>query len=252
MDMQKLRNDPDAVAIDKDGRFHMLCVWRHDRDGSFAPLWAITTSARTALANMLDRLDNVRQDERLSDRAKQDDEKKVARGALAEMGEQQRRLNQIISQQDQERLKIAKVPPADAAQAVVDIGIAEYFRTLTGDARSKLLSEMVAGSQPRVAEALLRLPTVLFGIDPQLKDTIESNAIARRAPDQVRALQQMSGAIRTTQLALTRAVDLVVGNSGLTLEDRMVSLGDGAWQEHVKDGSSGALAALASRYGVSA
>lgn len=249
-DLTNLRNDPDAVAIDNGNSYHLLAVWRHPRDEAFSPLWEIALAARTAVANMLDRLENVRQNDRLSDRAKQEDEREIARRTLADLGEQQRRLNKATDDLNAKRMRLAEVPPADAAQATVDVAIASFFRELTGDARSALLAEMVAGSQPRIVEALLRLPTVMFGITEKLAATIEGNAIVRRAPEQARHLQQMDEALSTAQLALTRAVALVNDSSGLTLEDRMVSLGSGAWQAHVKDGAPGALAALARRFGV--
>ena len=115
-----LRNDPDGLAVEHGGQFHYLGHWRHPRDGKFARLWQVAVGARADVATMLERLDLVRLDARLSDAAKRDDEKDLARKALRELGDRQRVISDEAAKIDAERLKLAEVPPADAAQAVVE------------------------------------------------------------------------------------------------------------------------------------
>ncbi len=245
-----LRNDPDALSIEHGERFFFLASWRFPRGDKFAALWNAAINARASVANFLDRLNSVRANARLSDAARADDEKDAARKALAELGDQQRALNRELERLDTERLKLASVAPADAAQAVIDVALAQHFRGLTGHERDQLAASMVSGAEPRMVDAVLRLPAVLFGITPELRAVIESNAIEARAPEAVRDLQMRGEAARTTQMVLSRCVALVVEHSALSLEDRMVGLGAEAWQPHVRDGAPAAMAALARRYGV--
>lgn len=252
MDMNetKRHNDPDALTIEHGGKFVFLAAWRSPRADKFAPLWNAAVNARTSVANLLDRLDTIRANERLSDSARADDEKQAARAALAELGNQQRVLNAQAEQIGTERRKLAQVPQADAAQAVVDVALAQHFRSLPASEREQMAAALVSGAEPRMVDAVLRLPATLFGLSQELRAVIESNAVARARPDAVGELKQLGEAINTLQMLLNRCVALVLEHSALTLEERMVGLGAGAWQPHVRDGSAAALGALARRYGV--
>ena len=245
-------NDPNGIAIEHENAFYYLAHWRHPRDGKFSPLWNIAISARTDAANLLDRLDLIRLDARLSDTAQATDSKAAALSSLQDLGKRQRALNTEIDRHQAERLNLAQVVPADAAQAVIDVALADFFRATNDREREALLAALVGGSEPRMVDAVLRLPGLLFGLTPQVRASIESNAIARNAPDTVRELRELSEAAATTQTVIRKAVELVTQNAALTLQERMVSLGDGAWQPHVKDGGHEPLAALAKRYGVAA
>jgi hypothetical protein len=254
MDMNdtKRRNDPDSLTIEHGAKFYYLAAWRHPRTDSFALLWKAAVNARTAVANLLDRLDTIRANDRLSDRARADDEKAAAREALAELGTQQRMLNGQAERIGAERRKLAVVPQADAAQAVVDVALAAHFRSLSAAEREQMNAALVSGAEPRMVDAVLRLPATLFGLSQELRAVVESNAVARAKPEAVGELKQLGEAINTAQQVLNRCVSVVLEHSALTLEERMVGLGSGAWQPHVRDGNAAALGALARRYGVEA
>ena len=242
------RNDLDEVTIENGGKFYFLASWKHPRDGDFGILWNIAMNARAATANMLDLLENIRMNERLSDEAKRDDSKEVAMKALTTLGAQQRKLNEFEAGVDNERLKLAQIPDADAAQAVVDVALADYFRALSGENRMGMIAELAAGSQARMVDAVLRLPAVLFGLTDEVRSVIEANAIARRAPDEVRILADKAQAVRMTQQVISKCVKIVTQSSMLDMQEQITSLGRDAWQPHVRGGAPDAMAALANRY----
>ena len=243
-----LRNNPDSIAITHGTQFHYLAHWAHARDGEFSFLWHAANSARTEGARFFTRRDAVLADQRLSDSAKREDEKKIALDILHSLGQLQRNLNDAIAGHDAERQHLAQVQPSkDPAQMLLDIELARSFRDLSPGDRKAMMGMLVDGREPRMVDAIMRLPALLFGISPEALDVIRSNAIARSHPEDVGRLQELHAAAQTTQRVISRVVALVTDASSLTLQERMISLGDGAWQRHV-DGNADALRVIADRY----
>lgn len=245
-----LRNDPNTLAIEHGEQFHYLAHWRHPRDGAFSALWSIVVSTRAKTASFFTRRDNVLADSRLSDAAKRDDEKQIAIDTLRGLGIEQRDLNQAIAAHDNERQRLAQVQDTDSLQMQLDIEIARYFRALPPSERDALIATLVAGREPRMVDAVIRLPTRLFGVTEEMAGIIRANAIERKAPAEVARLRELHEASQTTQFVIARSVDLVTNSSALTMQERMSALGKDAWQTHVKDGAPDALEALAKKYQV--
>jgi hypothetical protein len=246
----QLRNDPDSIAIEHGEQFFYLAHWRHPRDGAFAGLWSIVVSTRAKAASFFSRRANVLADSRLSDTAKKDDEKQLAIETLRALGSEQRDLNQAIASHDTERRRLAQVPAADSAQMLLDIELARYFRSLTEPEREALVGALVSGRESRFVDAVMRLPTRLFGLTEEMAGIIRAHAIERKAPAEVERLRELHAAAQTAQRVIAKSVEIITNSSALTLQERMAALGKDAWQIHIKDGAPDALEALARKYQV--
>ena len=245
-----LRNNPDSIAIEHGEQYLYLAHWRHARDGAFSALWSIVVSARAKTASFFTRRQNVLADPRLSDSARKDDERNIAIDTLRGLGVEQRDLNQAVAGHDAERQRLAQVQAADSAQTLLDIEVARYYRGLTSSERDALIAMLVDGREPRMVDAVIRLPTRLFGMSEEMAGIIRSNAIERKAPAEVARLRELHEASRTTQRCISKCVEIITNSSALTLQERMQALGKDAWQVHVKDGAPNALEALANKYQV--
>lgn len=257
MNTTDMRNHPDALTVEDDStspvRFYHLATWSHPRADDFAPLWSAANDARGALRGYFVKRRDILANARLSAAAQQDDIREAALVALRELGGYQRRLNDAVERIDARRLKLADVAPADAATTVLDVAIGDYLRSLQGvqgDARERFLAGLVSGAEPRAVEAVLRLPTFLTGLSPELLAVVHKAAIERAEPQEVLKLDQLAKAVGTAQHVLTRAFELISGSVSLQLGETIRAAGSDAWKALVKmpTGDPEVAAAIARRH----
>lgn len=254
MNTTDMRNHPDALTVEDDStspvRFYHLATWSHPRADDFAPLWSAANDARGALRGYFVKRRDILANARLSAAAQQDDIREAALVALRELGGYQRRLNDAVERIDARRLKLADVAPADAAAAVVDLAIGDYLRGLQGDARERFLAGLVSGAEPRAVEAVLRLPTFLTGLSPELLAAVRNAAIERAEPQEVLKLDQLGKAVATAQHVLVRCFELISGSVAMELGDLIRAAGGDAWKDLVKmpTGDPEVAAAIARRH----
>ncbi len=238
-------NDPDALTVEDEWSKSMqyLAHWRHDRAGDFNALWEAANGARGTLRGFVTKRGNISTDTRLSDVAKQDDVRKAAVNALTELGGRQRALSTAIEATNSRRMALAKVKDPTPADAVYDVEVGRYLRSLQGDARQAFVRDLMTGAEPRAVEAVLRQPAFLTGLTPQMLGIIRSAAVERAHPEEAEKLKALDEAAQTAQRVLQKVAQTISSEVKLEPDELMAAYGDGSWQ-HFMDGLD-ALAANA-------
>lgn len=107
-----------------------------------------------------------------------------------------------------ERAKLAAVKPYapdDAVTVQIDLALAAHLRSLAGQEREKFTASLMDGSNPSAVNAVLRLPPVLTGLSNELLALVETRAIERANPGQVREFQDLAQSARRAQEVLREA-----------------------------------------------
>lgn len=116
---------------------------------------------------------------------------------------------------------------------MIDCAIAQRLLALSNDmqAMGTVRSNLMAGADPRVVTAVLRMPTFLTGLSERFVARVAAEEVRRRAPREADQMEQLGEALEETQRALRNAythINLAVPN--LPMGDQQQAMGDGAWQ----------------------
>lgn len=163
--------------------------------------------------------DEVMQDPLLSDagkEAKLKDFRLRALDTLALQLEGVEKFEQGIQRAEDELYRVPELHPQNAADAIIDSEIREYFRGLNATQRTKILNEMkVSDQHERMEVALLRAP--YGGVDWQTKDVRESwNERRRQAnPTAAHAIQVFKDQLEWGRRAMSFIAGIGLRSCGL-------------------------------------
>lgn len=245
--------DPNSLVLDRKtaGGEKYLATWKWPRDGDFSALWHAANSAVNESSAYFLARESINSDVDLSDSGKKSRLEAVAKNRLAEIGRAQKSLNQATEDIATQGRALAAVRPYGAgpeaaAMAVLDAEIARALRELPTEQRDKIARGLLSGQDPRVTEAVLRLPSFVTGISENMRVHIEAAAIRREHPEAVKKQEQLSDAARGAQAVLRGAAAQLLDHSGLDLQAQLAALG-GDWRGILR-GPGDAMDALARKY----
>ncbi|WP_371233613.1 hypothetical protein ACAW63_10915 [Pseudomonas sp. QE6] len=163
--------------------------------------------------------DSVMKDPLLSEagkEAKLKDFRLRALDTLAIQLEGVEKFSEGIQRAEEELYRVPELHPQNAAEAIIDREIRDYFRGLSANEKTKILNEMKASPKyERMEIALLRAPYI--GVDWQTKDVRESwNERRRQAdPAAAHAIQVFKDQLEWGQKAMSFIAGIGVKSCGL-------------------------------------
>jgi hypothetical protein len=210
------------------GKERIVGLWRHPEDGKFAEAFRFAREARSHVEGLQIAHMNINSDDRLSDSAKAGDRYKAAKERLHFIGQLQRGLDTLRSQHLERASRLTAVPPyrdSDAVAVQIDLALAAQLREMEPAARNAAL---LAGTHQVFVNAALRLPRELTGISADWHARVLKEAITRAHPREAQEVEDLTQAIEDAQEAIRVAFDIIQGDSGMSLGDKVEAAGESA------------------------
>ncbi|WP_060546637.1 hypothetical protein [Pseudomonas sp. NBRC 111136] len=210
------------------GKERIVGLWRHPEDGKFAEAFRFAREARNHVEGLQIAHMNINGNDRLSTTAKAEDRYKASKERLQFIGQLQRGIDTLRSQNLERASRLAAVPPyrdSDAVSVQIDLALAAQLRAMEPAARNAAL---IAGTHQVFVNAALRLPRELTGISADWHARILKEAIARAHPREAQEVEDMTQAIEDAQEAVRVAFDIIQSDSGMSLVDKVEAAGDSA------------------------
>lgn len=209
-----------------DGKEHLLAVWPDDLiAGDTAPIRTIVTNAARILEDFGRVAERIRGDERLSATAQVEDQRAAATERLKQMATQQKALNEAAQKLSDRRNALLAVEPyrdGDHAAVAIDLALAEQLR---GADAAYLSSVLVLGTNPRLLQAIVRLPAELTGLSEDIKRAAIRNAAFHDKPVEASAVDNLGDAIEHAQAGLTRAFRVLATLGGVDFAEQHALVG---------------------------
>jgi hypothetical protein len=210
------------------GKERIVGLWRHPEDGKFAEPFRFAREARNHVEGLQIAHMNINGNDRLSTTAKAEDRYKASKERLQFIGQLQRGIDTLRSQNLERASRLAAVPPyrdSDAVSVQIDLALAAQLRAMEPAARNAAL---IAGTHQVFVNAALRLPRELTGISADWHARILKEAIARAHPREAQEVEDMTQAIEDAQEAVRVAFDIIQSDSGMSLVDKVEAAGESA------------------------
>lgn len=208
------------------GQDRILAIWEGQQSGE---LYGIAKSAARELEGVGLRLNRIINDTRLSAEAKRDDRKTAGLDSLKTLAKSAARLEVLRAQHQERSRNLAAVSPyrdGDAATPLVDMEIARKLDQMKDEAARVVM--LVTGEQPRLTEAVLRLPAFLSGLSDAEHNRISAAAIERAHPEQSRLIAQEANDLNAATGAVRKAFKLIVEQTGAELVAQVAAAGEHA------------------------
>lgn len=210
------------------GKDRILAMWEGPKDGE---LYGITkNTAREVEATFL-RLNRILNDDRLSAEAKRDDSKQAGLDSLANLAKSAATLEKLRVLHHERANGLAAVAPyrdGDAATPLIDMEIARRLADMKDETARVIM--LITGEQPRLTEAVLRLPAFLSGLSDAEHGRIAAAAIERSNPAESRAIAEAASNLRSANGAVVKAFRIIADNTHADLKAQVIAAGDHAGQ----------------------
>lgn len=168
----------------------LIGLWRGQQDGSAQSAYDVARDAVRQAEGFALALGRIAADENLSAMGR-------IEPARQHVAERTRVLQKIAAQVDEHRSGIQarqqaalKIGKADAAEAVLDVAIATYIRSLPDREQFKMIEGLKLGvASQRLVEAVVRLPPELCGMTQTTHAGILSEHVRRADPEAAEELR---------------------------------------------------------------
>jgi len=210
------------------GKDRIIAVWEWQQAGD---LYTITKNAAREIEHTNLRLDRIINNSRLSAEAKRDDRKDAGLDSLKTLAKSAARLEGLRVEHQARTNRLAAVAPysdGDAATALIDLEIARHLAAMKDESARVIM--LVTGEQPRLTEAVLRLPPMLSGLSDAEHRRISAAAIERANPTESRLVADEAEQLNTASKAVTKAFKLIVEMTGAELVAQVAVAGEQAAQ----------------------
>jgi len=118
--------------------------------------------------------------------------------------------------------------PQDYATPQLDIELVRAFRALNRDERTQCLARMLGGNDQRMADAILRMPTILTGLSHTVLANLREAAVNRAHPEEVQRRRRLEKASSAARTMVRRVLDKLATSGRLTRQQQRELLGDAA------------------------
>lgn len=218
----------EKISAIVNGKDRILAIWEGPQEGE---LYGIAKSTAREIEGTFLRLNRIINDTRLSPEAKRDDRKEAGLDSLKNLTKSAARLEALRVQHQERVNRLAAVAPyrdGDAATPLIDMEIARKLDAMKDETARVIL--LVTGEQPRLTDAVLRLPPFLSGLSEAEHNRIAAAAIERANPEQSRLIAQEADDLNSTSKAIAKAFRLIVEQTGATLDAQVAAAGEHAGQ----------------------
>lgn len=208
------------------GKDRILAVWEGLQSGE---PYTITKGAAREVEAVNLRLGRIISDTRLSAEAKRDDRKEAGLDSLKTLAKSAKRLEELRAQHQERANRLAAIAPyrdGDAATPLIDMEIARKLDAMKDGAARVVM--LVTGEQPRLTDAVLRLPAFLSGLSDAEHRRIAAAAIERANPEQSRLIAQEAEDLNAAGNAVQKAFRLIVELTGAELVAQVAAAGEHA------------------------
>jgi len=197
----------------------MLTIWPHGRSGVFGELYQRVERAGNILTSFERKRQQIRADQRLSAKAKLDDERTAAKEAVEALRVSRSLLRSAAERLAEEQRAVVAVEPYkpnDVATVLIDLALGEHIRGM--DPAKLVRSYRLGDGDPRLLEAMVRLPTALTGLTSEQHQACVTQAIYQRDPAQAQVREAYAEALQLAESAYRKAGEMLFGESGERLE----------------------------------
>lgn len=208
------------------GRDRILAVWQGDQGSE---LYNIAKSAGREVEHTALRLGRITSDTRLSAEAKRDDRKSAGVDSLRSLAKFSTRLEALRGDYQQRMNRLSAVAPyrdGDTSTPLIDMEIARKLSSMDDASARRLL--LLTGEQPRLTEAVLRLPPFLSGLSDAEHRRIANVTLERANPEAFALITQEGEDLDSATKAVSKAFRLVVEVTGAELVTQIEAAGDRA------------------------
>lgn len=222
------------------GKDRILAIWQGDQN---TELYSIAKHSGREVENAGLRLNRILGDARLSDKAKREDSKVAGIESLRNLAKFSTRLETLRTDYQVRLNRLASIAPyrdGDAATPLIDMEIARKLSAMEDASARRLL--LLTGEQPRMTEAVLRLPPFLSGLSDAEHRRIINSSLERSNPEGLALITQEGEDLEAATKAVSKAFRLVVDITGAELLAQIEAAGDQA--EELVSASPGVVRGL--------
>lgn len=216
----------EKISTIVNGKDRILAVWQGDQSSE---LYNIAKLAGREVENTGLRLNRIAGDTRLSSEAKRDDRKEAGVDSLRSLAKFSTRLEALRGDYQERLNRLAAVTPyrdGDTATPLIDMEIARKLGAMDDASARRLL--LLTGEQPRLTEAVLRLPPFLSGLTDAEHRRISTASLERSNPEGLSMIKQEGEDLDSATKAVLKAFRLVVEVTGAELLTQIEAAGERA------------------------
>ena len=216
----------EKISTIVNGKDRILAVWQGDQSSE---LYNIAKLAGREVENTGLRLNRIAGDARLSSEAKRDDRKEAGVESLRSLAKFSTRLEALRGDYQERLNRLAAVTPyrdGDTATPLIDMEIARKLGVMDDTSARRLL--LLTGEQPRLTEAVLRLPPFLSGLTDAEHRRISTASLERSNPEGLSMITQEGEDLDSATKAVLKAFRLVVEVTGAELLTQIEAAGERA------------------------
>jgi len=208
-------NSDPMVRVEVRGKSRGLALWPYGQptEGALRELHYTVMRGASVVRSYDSTRAQIEQDPRLSDVAKREDVRKAALAQLSALTTTHKNLRneaEAINERRRTLLEVKPYAPNDYATVAIDLAMAAHLRTLDEAGRVRAM-----GTDPRVADAVARLPPTLTGISEGAKQRLLADAALAKNPVEAQELETLSEALRYAHEGLANAARTIATDAGL-------------------------------------
>lgn len=205
------------------GKDHILALWEGTTDSE---LYSIAKAAGRELENTALRINRIVNDDRRSEIAKRDDRKEAgldSLNALSKMiGQLQVAQNKHLARANN-LSAVASYRDGDTSTVAIDLEIGRRLSQMPNEQQRMIM--LVSGENPRIVDAVLRLPAFLSGLSDAEYRRVYTAAINRKNPEEFDSIQQEADDIEVATGAVKKAFKVIVEQTGADLVAQVKATG---------------------------
>lgn len=156
----------------------------------------------------------------------------VNRAAMKELAQVADDLNAhdgVIREQVAEPLQyVESYQPNDPATPMLDLALVQAFKAMEGHERTNCVARMIDGNDQRMADAILRLPTVLTGLSSTTLGHLRDAAVNRMHPAESAQRRNLAVAASAAREMIDRTQRHLATAGRLSRQEQRELLGDAA------------------------
>lgn len=216
----------ETIKAIHNGSDRIMAIWEGAQSGE---LYTIAKEASRAVEHTGLVINRIVNDKRLSPEAKREDRKSAGLDSLKNLAKFAARIEMLRKQSAVRANSLAAVGPyrdGDAATPLIDMEIARKLGQMTDESARVLM--LLTGEQPRLVEAVLRLPAFLSGLGDAEYRRISAAAIERANPTESRLIAQEADDLNAAHGAVVKAFKLIVEATGAELIAQVAAAGEHA------------------------
>lgn len=214
----------ETIKAIHNGSDRIMAVWEGQQSGE---LYSIAKEAARAVEHTGLVINRIVNDKRLSPEAKREDRKSAGLDSLKDLAKFAARIEILRKQGVVRANALAAVAPyrdGDAATPLIDMEIARKLGQMTDESARVLM--LLTGEQPRLVEAVLRLPAFLSGLSDAEYRRVSASAIERANPTESRLIAQEADDLNSAHTAVVKAFKLIVEATGAELIAQVAAAGE--------------------------